>query len=158
MDLEDQSENPPITVTCPTCNTRIEGYRHDNGMRATNPYGGPYGGPGTMLGTWDEVKNASQYASKVEAAPEFGMVALDPCGHSFRGYEGGLDLLARILEAQRQVEVDRAEAVIAEQADLLAAAEAHGAGAVAQRWRAAVRTSSAEASGLLAAMRTLVGR
>lgn len=150
----------PMTfaVSCPTCNTPIEGYQHDNGIKLTNPYDGPNGGPGTRLGTFDEIGDAHRYDSRIEQAPEHGMVTLDPCGHSFRGYEGGTDLLGRIFQAQVAWQNAEADVTIAEHADLLAAAEANGGGPVAEKWQAAVRSGSADARGLLVALRALADR
>ncbi len=145
-----------FAVPCPTCDTPIDGYEHENGLKLTDPHAGPFGGPGTLLGTWDEVKHGERIGVTIEQAPEFGTVTLDPCGHTFRGWEGGTELLARIYEARGHYMAARADATIAAQADLLAAAEANGAGAVAERWRQAVRSRSNEQSGLLAALKTLV--
>lgn len=146
-----------LGVNCPFCNAPTNGYDLEAGVQVTIPGAGPNGGPGTLLGAGDEVTGVPWGLGEVKAAPDFNRLTLQPCGHVFRGFQSGA-----ILEKVHQVADERhdakAEATLDRHADLLGAAEAAGHGAVAEKYRQAVRAGSGEQQGLLTALKALTAR
>lgn len=141
-----------LGVDCPACNSAASGYELDAGVQITVPGGGPGGGPGTLLGAGDEVRWGS---GEVKAAPDFNRVTLHPCGHTFRGFEGGNDLLQRIRQVVDERNAAAAAATLAQHGELLRVAEAIGHGAVVEKYRQAVRARSRTEQGLLVTLRVL---
>lgn len=90
-------------------------------------------------------------------APHYDRVTVHPCGHVLEGSYGHT-----VLNAAAQLRAEKAERrandLLAEHADLLAAAETAGHRAIADQYRTAVRTGSDAQAGLLVALRTVAGR
>jgi hypothetical protein len=145
-------------VACLDCGAPVMEYDHSPGVIVTVPHAGPNGMDGHLLGAMDEIQDKpfGTFGTTRKPAPDFDRVTVRPCGHDHRGPQAHQMLLA--IRTARAAQANReAEALFAEHAAVTDGAEAAGHGEVVQRWRQAVRSGSREASGLLAAIKVLVG-
>jgi hypothetical protein len=142
-------------ISCPHCGAGVDTYEYRPGYTLEVP--SPIGGTDHLVGTADEIFGAPD-ARWTDKSPQrnssFDEMTVSPCGHTLEGDDVRtvLRAAAKHRASQRVAEV---EATLAEHADLLAAVEASGASAVADRYREALQAGSADAAGLLAAMRAL---
>ncbi|MEU8023797.1 hypothetical protein AB0B88_16430 [Micromonospora haikouensis] len=145
-------------VACPICEAPVHTYTYRNGFMVTLPGAGPAGGPGTLVGTMADINPARLvYGHQINPAPQYDKADVEPCGHTLEG-EHAQQVDAKMREHAAADRERKTRATISEHADILDAAQRAGHEKVAQQYRRAVRTGSADASGLLAALRTLTGK
>ncbi|MEV5819384.1 hypothetical protein AB0L22_09425 [Micromonospora haikouensis] len=150
-------ETPQVACPHPHCGAPVTEVTYRPGYQVRVPWTSPYGNPGTLVGTLDEIDvGAETFGSETIPDPQFDKADLAPCGHTVEGTQAQQvrGQFQQVLEGRRRRD---AEAEIARHADVLAAAETAGHSVLVEQYRQAVIMGSTDRSGLLAALRTLAG-
>ncbi len=143
-------------VACQHCGAPVTDLTYRFGYQVRVPWTPPFGNPGTLVGTLDEIDAHESAGGETTAAPQFDKADLTPCGHTVEGSQAHQ---MRDLFEQARAEHHRrkAEAEIASNGVVLAAAETAGHSTLVDQYQRAVLDGSADKVGLLAALRTLAG-
>ncbi|MFI2663372.1 hypothetical protein [Micromonospora carbonacea] len=150
-------ETPEVACPHPHCGAPVVGLTYRPGYQVRVPWTSPFGNPGTLVGTLDEIDASEAVGGETTADPRFDKADLVPCGHTVEGSQAQQvrDLFEQVRDARHRRE---AEAEIARHAVVLAAADAAGHAVLVEQYRQAVLNGSTDKAGLLAALRTLAGR
>lgn len=149
-------ETPEVACPYPHCGAPVTELTYRPGYQVRVPWTPPFGNPGTLLGTIDEIGDHRTVGSETTPAPQFDKVDLQPCGHTVEGSDAQ-QVRRQFQQAEGKRWHREVEAEVARHADVLAAADTAGHGALVEQYRKAVLAGSADKSGLLAALRTLAG-
>ncbi|MEU0078436.1 hypothetical protein ABZY58_11115 [Micromonospora tulbaghiae] len=148
-------------VGCPRCGAPVEGIDYRPGYQARVPAVGPDGRirddhvVGTLDGLHAELP-ATLVTAQPRPAPQFDKAYLALCGHTVEGADAQR-VFRQVRDVADRRRREQAEATIERHAGLLSSAEAAGYGQLVLRYRQAVHCRSADAPGILTALRTVAG-
>ncbi len=152
------TEQEPARVPCPQCGTQMTEIEFRPGREVQVEEIGPNG---ELVKGWLDIDAADRHPfaspfTKSRRAQWLDSAVVGPCRHFLRD-NAARQAYTVFLEAKQEIANEEAVATLAQHADLIEAARAHGGSAVVDAYATALRSGSREASGLLAAIRALAG-